>query len=120
MLDDFEFELCDIESIQKKIEYSYAKHERIGNFPAKFAVGKWNEEFSFTAVFFLKSQALMDSFERMASDKKPVWLIFPTGNAYQTLIKNIEITKSFFDDIGSPIKQEIALSLEVYYDEEDS
>jgi len=120
MLDDFEFELTDIESLTKKIEYSYAKHERIGNSPAKFAVGRWNEEFSFSAVFFLERQDLMHSFEKMAEKKIPVWLVFPFGKSYKVIVKSIEIIKSLFDDQGNPVKQEINLTLEVYYDAKKS
>jgi len=116
MLDEYSFELRNVETTQKKLKLHYAKHERIGNHPAKFAVGKWEESFDLDATFYHKSRSFLTQFEEIAKRKKPVWLVFPTGEALRVTIEEISITKSYFDESGSPLRQDIKLTLEGYYE----
>jgi phage protein U len=116
LLGDFEFDIKDTDSIKKILNVSYAKHDRIGNNPKFFAVGRWDEQISFTATFIQKHREHMKKYEDAAKYKKPLWLVFPTGESVRVLVVKVEFNKSLFDGAGSPVVQEAKFSLEVYYE----
>jgi phage protein U len=116
LLGDFEFDIKDTESIKRILNVSYSKHERIGNNPKFFEVGKWDEQISFTATFRQKHREHMKIYEEGAKDKKPIWLVFPTGESIRVLVVKVEFNRSLFDAAGSPVMQEAKFSLEVFYE----
>lgn len=116
MLDNYSFELLNVEEVKKKITFGWSKHQRLSNHPKKQAVGKYEESFEIEAVFYKKKRSFLVDFEDMAKEKKPLWLVFPTGEALEVIISEVELTKSYFDDAGSPLKQVINFKMEVFYE----
>lgn len=116
MIDDFLFDIDSSESISKKISLSFGKNARLGNSIHHQAVGKYDESFSFEASFYNKKRDFLKSFEEKIKEKKPLWIVFGDGRGYEIVISEVELVKSYFDANGSPIKQTIKLTCEVYYE----
>lgn len=115
MLGFYIFDINDVETIKKQIQYKYSKKERIGNHPYTQAVGKWNEKIDFDAVLYYdKASAFI--FQKMAEQKIPVWFVMLSGEALEVTIDDITIKRSYFDQGGQPLKQEVSFVLEAYYD----
>lgn len=115
-LGEYPFEIQDLESVQKKITPGWHKVERLGNFPGHFAKGQWEERYEFEATFTMRTNDYLKQFETMVTEKKPVWLTFPSGEAVEVVIVESEMTKSLFDGDGNPIRQVIKLVLEAYHE----
>ena len=116
MIDDFLIDMKNSESVSKKLSLGYAKNSRLGNHIHHQNVGLYDESFEVEATFYNKKRSLFDDFETKIKEKNPLLLTFGDGRSYEVVIVQCEIIKSFFDDNGSPIKQEIKLSIEVYYE----
>lgn len=115
MIDEFLFDLNSSENISKKISLSFAKNTRLGNSVHHQAVGNYDESFSFEASFYNKKRDFLENFETKIKEKKPLLMIFGDGIGYEIVVNEIELVKSYFDTNGSPLKQTIKLTIEVYY-----
>lgn len=116
MLGDYIFDIKEVESVKKEISFHYARKERLQNHPSTQSVGRWSESFSFEAVIYNKSGLSAAVFEEMAMQKTPVWFVMLSGEALEVTIDDIEITRSYFDASGQPVKQEVSFKLEAYYE----
>lgn len=116
MLGDFEFSFKDSQEISKKIELKFAKSSRLSGHWSHHGIGLYDESFSFEAVFYNKSRTFLNEFEQTIESKEPLWLVFGDGRAYEVLVVEAEIKKQLFDGGGSPIKQIVSLTMEVYYE----
>jgi len=116
MLGEWPFEVENLFEVEKVLSCSWAKHERLGNHSSHQAVGKWEESFTLSPVFYGKKREALGYFEKLAKEKTPAWLVFPTGEAMQVVIKEIRTSKSYFDGNGSAFKQQFNFTLEVFYE----
>lgn len=116
MIDDFLFDMKDGESIAKKISLSFAKNARLGKSVHHQAVGSFDDTFTLEVIYYNKKRDHLEDFEEKIKEKKPLWMVFGDGVGHKVLIPECEIVKSYFDGNGSPIKQELKLAIEVYYE----
>jgi len=110
------FDITDVESVKKQVSFGYVRKDRLQNHQSTQSVGLWNESFSFDAVIYNEDGLNTMVFEDMARAKEPVWFVMPSGEALEVTINDIDITRSYFDGGGRPVKQEISFKLEAYYE----
>ncbi|MBE0491099.1 MAG: phage tail protein [Sulfurospirillum sp.] len=116
MIDDFYFDIKESESIAKKLSLPFAKNARLGKSVHHQAIGLYDESFTLEVVYYNKKRDYLKYFEAKIKAKKPLWMVFGDGVGHRVLVSECEIVKSYFDANGSPLKQELKLSIEVYYE----
>jgi len=115
LLGVYTFEITDVERVEKSMKFGYARSSRLGNHAHTQAVGRYEEQFEFTAVFFYKGLLHTLFFEEMAKLKIPLWFVMPSGEALEVVIEEMNVSRTYFDAGGQPVKQEIDFKLEGYH-----
>ncbi|MEM5557318.1 phage tail protein [Aliarcobacter cryaerophilus] len=110
------FKIETAESIAHSISQEWATKTRIGNNPARFAIGKYDESVSFTGAVLLEKNNYLDDLKNLVKDAKPVTLVIADIVYAMVVIEQIDFTKSIFLRDGKHIKEEFTINLKRYFD----
>lgn len=88
---------------------------RIGNNPALFANGLWDESISFSGEIMLENNTYLNDLKNLIKAKKPVSLVIADVIYAMVVIESIEFTKSIFLANGVHIKEEFSVKLKRYF-----
>lgn len=113
-LGNFKIEVA--ESIAHSISQEWATKQRIGNNPARFAIGKWDESISFTGSIVLEKNNYLDDIKNLLKNAKPITLIIADVVYAMIIIENIDFNKSIFLTDGTHIKEDFTINLKRYFD----
>jgi len=110
------FKIQVAQGIAHSPSQEWASKTRIGNNPARFKVGFWDESISFSGVIALESNNYLDNLKELIKIAKPVSLIIANLVYAMVIIEQIDFTKSIFLKDGTHIKEEFTISLKRYFD----
>ena len=110
------FKIETAESIAHSISQEWATKTRIGNNPARFAIGKYDESICFTGAVLLEKNNYLDDLKNLVKDAKPVTLVIADIVYAMVVIEQIDFTKSIFLRDGKHIKEEFTINLKRYFD----
>lgn len=102
-------------SIAHSINQQWESKSRIGNNPARFANGNWDESITFGGDVVLENNSYLDELKNLVKAKKPVSLVIADAVYAMVIIESIEFTKSIFLDDGKHIKEEFNVTLKRYF-----
>lgn len=117
-LDDFMFEFKDkqLTSFSQSFKLSFSKVERIGNNPAYFNTGGFEESLSLELELILQSQNTLKEFLAKVKEKKPFYMVLGYGEIIgEVLVQNINIKHNSITPFGESLKQSLSLELVRYY-----
>ncbi len=111
---DFKIEVAS--NIAHSISQEWTTKTRIGNNPARFAQGKWDETISFTGEIVLQNNRYLDDLKNLVKLSKPVTLVIADIIYAMVILEKIDFVKSIFLKDGTHIKEEFIISLKRYFD----
>ncbi len=109
----FKIEVAD--SIAHSISQEWTTKARLGNNPARFANGNWDESISFGATIILENNTYLDDLKNLVKAKLPVSLVIADVIYAMVTLDNIDFTKSIFLKDGTHVKEEFTVNLKRYF-----
>lgn len=117
-LDDFIFEFKDkqLTNFTQSLKFSFSKIERIGNNPAYFNTGGFEESVSLELELLMQRQDTLKEFLAKVKEKKPFFMVLGYGEIIgEVLVQNINVKHSSITPFGESLKQSLTLELLRYY-----
>lgn len=110
----FKIEVAD--NIAHSLSQEWSTKSRIGNNPARFTNGKWDESVSFSGTVILEKNSYLDGLKNLVKEAKHITLIIGNIVYAMVVIEEIVFTKSIFLTNGTHIKEDFTISLKRYFD----
>lgn len=117
-LDDFMFEFKDkqLTSFSQSFKLSFSKVERIGNNPAYFNTGGYEENLSLELELIIQRQNTLKEFLVKVKEKKPFYMVLGYGEIIgEVLVQNVNVKHNSITPFGESLKQSLSLELVRYY-----
>lgn len=117
-LDDFIFEFKDkqLTNFTQSLKFSFSKIERIGNNPAYFNTGGFEESVSLELELLMQRQDTLKEFLAKVKEKKPFFMVLGYGEIIgEVLIQNVNVKHGSITPFGESLKQSLTLELLRYY-----
>ena len=117
-LDDFMFEFKDkqLTSFSQSFKLSFSKVESIGNNPAYFNAGGYEESLSLELELLIQSQTTLEEFLAKVKEKKPFYMVLGYGEIIgEGLVQNVNVKHNSITPFGESLKKSLSLDLGRYY-----
>lgn len=114
-LGDFMFETdgVNLQTVNRKTEYSYAQQPTLNSFNRFQAVGKHQQSITLAGKLIKQSNKILEPLERLAAKKRAVTLAYDDGRAASVIITSINTDQASFLSNGLFLSQDFEVSLEV-------
>lgn len=114
-LGDFMFETdgVNLQTVNRKTEYSYAKQSTISGFNRFQTVGRHQQNITLAGKLIQQNNKILEPLEQLAAKKRAVTLAYDDGRAASVLITSINTDESNFLRNGRFLSQDFEVSLEV-------
>ncbi|WP_300827107.1 phage tail protein [Helicobacter sp. UBA3407] len=117
-LGDFTFELkeAQLNTITENLSLPFSEVKRIGNHPAYFNSGKFEESLELELDFILQRQGILEEFKAQVKAKKPFFMVLGFGEIIgEVLVESFKIKRESLLPNGASLKRTLNLTLKRYY-----
>ncbi|WP_334091993.1 phage tail protein [Helicobacter typhlonius] len=117
-LGDFKFRLkqTQLKTITEKLILPFNETKRIGNHPAFFDGGKFEESLELELDLILQKQRTLEDFKKQVKQKKPFFMVLGYGEIVgEVLVESYILKKESILSNGASLSQTLNLSLKKYY-----
>ncbi len=112
----FEFKDKQLTSFSQSFKFSFSKVERIGNNPAYFNAGGYEESLSLELELIMQRQNTLKEFLAKVKEKKPFYMVLGYGEIIgEVLVQNVNVKHNSITPFGESLKQSLSLELVRYY-----
>lgn len=117
-LGEFKFRLkqAQLKTITEKLILPFSEIKRIGNHPAFFDSGKFEESLELELDLILQKQRTLEDFKKQVKQKKPFFMVLGYGEIIgKVLVESYILKKESILPNGASLSQTLNLSLKKYY-----
>ncbi len=117
-LGDFTFELkeAQLNTITENLSLPFSEVKRVGNHPAYFNSGKFEESLELELDFILQRQGILEDFKAQVKAKKPFFMVLGFGEIIgEVLVESFKVKRESLLPNGASLKRTLNLTLKRYY-----
>lgn len=117
-LGDFTFELkeAQLNKITENLSLPFSEVKRVGNHPAYFNSGKFEESLELELDLILQRQGILEEFKAQVKAKKPFFMVLGFGEIIgEVLVESFKIKRESLLPNGASLKRTLNLTFKRYY-----